>query len=129
MNINPTATQTGGAAITLSFAGINSGKSTYVGPGHSRLEPQSVEFTTQNGTPNKANPGTAKVGMKVTFANRLAEEGCCTVVPGSVIVDLGIRWDLSQPESLVDDIIGYLRGLSYSSELSALIKDGILPTS
>jgi hypothetical protein len=122
------ATQTGGTSTSLSSAGISPGKSMFVTPDHSRLIPETVEFTVSGGNPTAVNPGTARTGLKISFANRTVEEGCCTVTAGSVIMDLGIRWDLSQPETVVDDVIAWLRGVVYSTQFADAVKKGVLPT-
>lgn len=127
MNITEGATLTGGSSVTLTPAGIQPGKSSYVGPGHTRLEPETVEFTVSGGSPGAIKPGIAKTGVKITFASRLAEEGCCNVVPGAVIANLGVTWDLSQPDTLVDELIARLRAVVYSTQFVTAVKSGILP--
>lgn len=128
MNITEGATLTGGSSVTLSPAGFLPGKSSYVGPGNTRLEPETVEFTVSGGSPGAVKPGTAKTGVKISFANRLAEEGCCTVTPGLIVANLGITWDLSQPESLVDALIARLRAVVYHSSFPDMVKKGVLPS-
>lgn len=128
MNITEGATLTGGSSVTLSPAGLLPGRSSYIGPGHTRLEPETVEFSVSGGTPGAVKPGTAKTGVKITFANREVGEGCCSVTPGNVIANLGITWDLSQPESLVDELIARLRAIVYHSSFPDLVKKGIVPS-
>lgn len=128
MNITEGATLTGGASVTLAPAGLLPNRSSYVGPGHTRLEPETVEFSVSGGNPNSKEPGTAKSGVKITFANRLVAEGCCGNVPGSVVVNMGISWDLTQPDTLVDDAIDRLRAIVYHSSFPDLVKKGILPS-
>lgn len=129
MNITEGATLAGGSSVTLSPAGILPGRSSFVGPGHTRLEPETVELTVSGGTPGALKPGTAKTGVKITFASRLVEAGCCTVTPGSVVANLGVTWDLSQPASLVDELIARLRAVVYSTQFVDAVKKGILPSS
>jgi hypothetical protein len=88
-----------------------------------------VEFTTSGGVPSGTNPGVARTGVKISFADRQVEEGCCTVQAGAVIVDLGVRWSLNQPDTLVDDVVSYLRGIIYTAAFVDAIKKGILPAS
>jgi len=129
VNITTGATLTGGATTVLSPAGITPGKSTFVGPDHTRLVPNTVDFTVSGGNPIGSNPGVARTGVKISFANRLTEEGCCTVKAGSVIVDLGVRWSLDQPSSLVDDALDFLKGLVFSTAFEDAVKKGVLPAS
>jgi hypothetical protein len=130
MLIKVGATQTGGSDVTLSPAGIQPGHSTFTAPSHSRLEPQTVDFYVRNPKPgkNSASPGIATTGVKISSANRLAEEGCCTVVAGAVVIDLGIRWDLSQPETVLDAAIERLRGIVYTQAFVDAAKKGVLPS-
>jgi hypothetical protein len=44
-----------------------------------------------------------------------------------VIIDVGFRWPLSQPESLVDDAIKYLQALVFTSAFVDACKKGTLP--
>lgn len=126
MDIKSGATQTGGSTVALQPAGISAGRSSYVGPGHTRLEPVTVEFTA-SGSTTGSNP-VARNGVKITFADRLVEEGCCTVVEGSVIIDVGVRWSMNQPATLVDSAVDYLRVIVYTTAFVDAIKKGILPT-
>lgn len=128
MNINTGATLTGGATTVLSPAGLTPGKSVFTGPNHTRVEPNTVEFTVSGGNPSGNNPGVARTGMKIAFANRLTEEGCCTAKAGSVIIDLGVRWSLDQPETLVDDAIAYLRALVYTTAFEDAVVKGVVPS-
>ena len=120
---------TGGATVALSPAGNVPGKSTFVGPNHTRLVPNTVEFTASGGVPSGNNPGVARTGVKIQFANRLTEEGCCNVKAGSAIVDLGVRWSLDQPVTVVDDALAYLQGLVFSTAFIDAVKKGVLPAS
>lgn len=129
MNITIGATLTGGSTAVLSPAGNSGGKSTFVAPDHTRLTPETVEFTTSGGVPSGTNPGVARTGVKISFSDRQVEEGCCTVQAGAVIVDLGVRWSLNQPDTLVDDVVSYLRGIVYTDAFVDAIKKGILPSS
>lgn len=128
MNITTGATLTGGATVALSPAGNMPGKSVFVGPNHTRLVPNTVEFTASGGVPSGSNPGVARTSVKISFANRLTEEGCCTVKAGSAIVDLGVRWSLDQPEAVVDDVLEYLQGLVFSTAFIDAVKKGVLPS-
>lgn len=130
MNITIGATLTGGSSVALAPAGNQPGRSTFTSPTHSRLEPETVEFFSRNPpNPTADKPGVATTGLKVSFASRTVEEGCCTVKAGAVIADLGIRWDMSQPTTVVDDVISYLRGIVYTTAFEDAVKKGILPAS
>ncbi|DAD50914.1 coat protein [ssRNA phage SRR5467091_9] len=128
MNVTIGASLTGGSSVALSPAGVTPGRSTYVAPGHTRLEPKTVEFYSSAPVTTAANPGVARSGMKISLASRTSEEGCCTVQAGFVAFDIGFRWHLNQPESLVDDAIEYLQGLVFTAGFANAMKAGILPT-
>lgn len=127
MDITIGATLTGGTTLVLQPAGITPGKSVLAVTGSTRLEPKSVQFYAEAPVSKANDPGVAKTGMKVSLANRLTEEGCCTVAAGTVIIDVGVRWPLSQPETLVDEAVDILQGLVFSTEFISAIKAGILP--
>lgn len=123
------ATLTGGTPTTLTSAGpMGPNKSSFVAPGSSRLAPRAVDFLITNPTPQKGDPGVARSGVRVAFANVVSEEGCCTRNSGTVIADINLRWPLSQPDSVVDDVIEYVRALVYTTEFEDAIKNGTLPT-
>lgn len=123
------ATLTGGTDKTLSFSGMPlAGKSSFVAPGSTRLAPRTVDFLTNVPVTTKTDAGVARGGLKVTFSDRLVEEGCCTVQAGSVIIDVGVRWSLNQPESLVDEAIQYLQGLVFTQAFIDSVKKGVVPT-
>lgn len=127
MNITTGATLSGGSTVTLTPAGIQPGKSTFVGPGHTILTPVTVDYTFTAPKTTSTNPGTSRTGLKVSFASRTETEGCCTVQDGAVIIDLGVRWSLNQPTTEVDDAIAYLRGLVYTTAFVDAVKKGVLP--
>lgn len=128
MNVTIGATLTGGTSTALTLSGIGLGKSSYVTPDHAVLEPETVEFYSTPPKTTNSDPGTARAGAKISLAKRSAEEGCCTVTAGAVIVDLGVRWNLSQPETLVDEAIAWLRGLVYTTEFENLVKKAVVPS-
>lgn len=123
------ATLTGGTTVTLSPAGISPGRSSFVGPTHTRLAPVTVDLSVSQIGTTPSNPGKAHSGCKIRFADRLVEEGCCTVKAGSVTVNVGIDWDLSQPETLKTNALAYLRGIVYTQWFDDMITKGILPSS
>lgn len=126
MNIIENATLTGGTTVTLRPSGLSPGRSTYTGPGHTRLEPETVDFTV-SGSNSGSNP-TAKSGVKIVFADRQVEEGCCTVREGAVTIDLGVRYQMNQPESVVNAGIERLIAIVTSPSFPDMVKKGILPT-
>jgi hypothetical protein len=125
---NVGGTMTGGSTVALTMSGMFANKVSYTTPTHTRLEPRTVDFFLTPSETTAKDPGVARAGLKIYFADRLQEEGCCTVAAGSVIVDVGIRWSLNQPDTLVDEALDYLQSAAFSAALSDAIKKGILPT-
>lgn len=120
----------GGATVVLTPAGLTApGKSTFTVAGHTLLEPKTVDFLSTRPTVTASDPGTARNGLKIVLANRVEEEGCCTVKAGNVIVDLSLRWPLSQPESVVDEIISLLQALVFDAGFVNQLKTGVPPVS
>lgn len=118
----------GGTSQTLTYAGnLNGTKASFVLPTHTRLAQRAVDYYSNPAKTTAADPGVARAGMKITFSDRTSEEGCCTVQQGSVIVDLGVRWHLNQPETLVDDAIEELQALVFTPEFIQAVKKGVLP--
>lgn len=129
LNVLIGATQTGGVSTALTPAGLYAGgKASFTTPTHTRLEPQIVDFLVTAPTPKGTDPGVARSGMKIAFAKRLQEEGCCTVVPGTIIADISLRWPMAQPEEVVDEVIDWIRGLVYTTAFADAVKKGVLPT-
>jgi hypothetical protein len=120
---------TGGLSQTLTAGGIPTpGKAVFFTPTHSRLAQRQVDFLSTPAKTTNVDPGVARGGMKVTFGDRTSTEGCCTVNAGSVIIDVGVRWSLNQPETLVDEAITELQALVFTPAFIAAVKQGILPT-
>lgn len=125
---NVGGTLTGGSTVALASSGMSSqGKASYATPDHTRVEPRTVDFLVKQATTTANSPGVARSGIKIAFANRLEVEGCCDVKAGTVIIDVDVRWPLSQPETLVDDALSYLRALVHTTAFSDAVKKGILP--
>lgn len=123
------ATLSGGTDRLLTSAGLYAGgKASFTAPTHTRLAPRLVDLLVSPPIARGADPGVARAGAKIMFADRQQSEGCCTVQPGSMIIDVGARWHLSQPETLADDAIAYLQGLVFHAAFIDAIKKGILPT-
>lgn len=128
MNVTTGATLTGGSTVVLSPAGYQPGKSMFTAPGHSHLTPRTVQFTATAPVAGGKSLGVARTGIKVTRAERTADGDCCTVKDGAVIADLGFRWDLLQSESEADALIALVQGLVFTTQFTALVKQGILPS-
>lgn len=127
LNITSGATLTGGSSVALASAGVSPGRSVFASPDSTRLTPELVTFTSSTSGRSGSSPGKAKVGLKIAYSDRQTEEGCCSAQSGQVIVDMGLTWDLSQPETLVDKVIAHLRGLVYTTAFVDAVKKGILP--
>lgn len=127
MNVIIGATLDGGSTVALAPAGLTPGRSVFTSPDHTRLEPETVTFTTSQSTA-KNGVVTGKAGLQLLLANIEEEEGCCTVKAGHVRVDLGLYWDLSQPRSVAEKALAYLRGVVYTDDFENLILKGITPS-
>lgn len=125
---NVGGTMTGGASVALTYAGSPvSGKVTFVAPSHTRLAPREVSLTASPANTTPSDPGVARAALKVTFGDRETQEGCCNVQAGHVIIDVGVRWSLNQPEALADDAIEMVQALVFSAAFIDAVKKGILP--
>lgn len=126
--LNKGGTMTGGSTVVLTPAGLYAGgKASFTTPNHTRLEPQTVDYLVTQAVATKNSPGVARAGLKIAFANRETAEGCCTVEAGTVIIDIGVRWPLNQPEAVLDDVLSYLPALVSSAAFSDAVKKGVLP--
>lgn len=125
--INPTVT--GGTSETLNYAGNPVvGKTSFTTPAHSRLSPHVVDFTANVPKTTQADPGVARAALKITFAERVTSEQCCTVQAGSVIIDVGVRWALNQPQALLDEALDTLRAILHTAEFERLVVSGVPPS-
>lgn len=130
MNINNGATLSGGSSVTLTPAGITPGKSSYVGPLHTRLEAETVELFASTVLANSKSPASSRTGVKIRVTDvTAAAEGCCTTTVDEVIVDLGVRSSITAPDALIDRVVAHLRGLVYHADFVTALKKGILPQS
>lgn len=126
--LNEGGTLTGGATMVLTPAGLYAGgKASFTTPSHTRLTPQVVDFLVTQASTTKNDAGTARSGLKIALANRVESEGCCDVQSGTVIIDVGLRWPLSQPEAIVDDAISLLQALVFNTAFVDALKKGVLP--
>lgn len=126
--ISTAGSLTSPVVVDLYPAGVSPGKSVYVTEDNTRLVIRKVEFTSSTSDAKKDSLGAARAGIKVTFANRSAEEGCCTVTQGATILDFGLRWDLSQPIATVNDSLVLLAGILRSQECFDLLTKGVVPS-
>jgi hypothetical protein len=131
MNLaNVGGSMTGGATVVLTPAGLYAGgKASFTTPDHTRLTPEVIDFLVTPAQTTKDSPGVARSGLKIALASRVETEGCCDVQAGTVIIDVGLRWPLSQPESAVDDAIDLLQALVFNAAFTDALKKGILPIS
>lgn len=121
-------TLSGGTAVVLQSSGQSPGKSTFTTPTSSFLQPEKVEITSNGGNALAADPGTVRTGLKVTFASRVQEEGCCTVMAGAVVADLGIRWNLNQPIVVLHALRDVLKAIVNDDEFWTAVETGRLPS-
>lgn len=125
---NVGGTLTGGASENLTNIGSNVvGKSSFVLDAHTRLSHRQVDLLTTPAKTTPSDPGVARGGLRITFGDRQAVDGCCTVQQGSVIIDVGVRWSLNQPEALVDGAIEQLQALVFTTAFINAVKKGVLP--
>lgn len=125
---NVGGSMTGGSSVVLSYSGSPGyGKASFTTPTNTRLAPRTVDFLMTPAKSTASDPGVARGGVKITFADRTSTEGCCTVQAGSVIIDLAVRWSLNQPETLVDDAIDVLQALTFNAAFIDAVKKGTLP--
>lgn len=128
--LNVGGTLTGGSTVVLTPAGLYAGgKASFTTPTHTRLEPEVIDFLVTPAKTSKTDPGVARSGLKISLANRVEEEGCCTVNAGTVIIDVGVRWPLGQPEAILDAAIQKLQALVFSQAFIDGAKKGVLPVS
>lgn len=126
MDITEGATLTGGSVVTLQSSGVQPGRSTFVGPDHTRATPETVAFTV-SGSNTGANP-VARSGITISFGNREVAEGCCTTSNNLAQADIGVRYGLACPETMVDDLIARIRAVVYTQVFVDQVKKGILPS-
>jgi hypothetical protein len=127
---NVGGTLTGGASVVLSSAGVTgSGKSSFTMPDHTRLTPRVVDFYVTPVKSSKSDPGVARSGLKISLGDHEVVEGCCTNKQGSIIIDVGLRWSLEQPDTLIDTAIELLQALATADGVLAdTLRKGALPT-
>lgn len=123
------ATQSGGDSVVFNNNGRSAGNEvTLSKSGSSLLMPRDIKMRVTIPATTSTNPGTLRAGVRLILGNRVEpEDGCCTVVAGTVIADINVSWPLSQPDMLVDELIEEIRGLVYTDAFVNLIKQGALP--
>lgn len=120
-------TMTGGTAVNLKGAGWNNGTSTFVPPDATRLSPTLIKIGTSGGNVLAQEVGIAKTSLQVSKASRGDDAECCTARPGSVVFDLGVRWNLNQPQSEAEDALSIFLAVVNSDEFRDAIVNGLLP--
>lgn len=126
LKLNPTIT--GGTDAIYTYAGYTNNRHTFVSPDNTHLSPQRLEISAQGPVSTKQSIGTASATQKITFGTREESEGCCGVIDGYVVGDLKLRWNLTQPESVLDDAIVALRAWVNNPLFVQAIKTGVIPT-
>lgn len=126
LKLNPTVT--GGTDTTLTPISLQGARSQFAFPTHTRLTPHTLSIVIEPATTTQVDAGTARTSFKIAKANRLVEEGCCTVKSGTVIVDIGVRWPLSQPSTEVDIVVADVIALVTSPAFKNAIVSGLYPT-
>lgn len=132
MNITTGATLSGGSTVALTPAGIQPGRSTFVGPNHTRSNIERVEFSSSQTLPNTKTgaKGQGRVGVRLQFSEAAGTgDGCCNAVQPGLVIDLGIRTDTLSSDTQVTRAIEYLRGVVYTTAFEDAIKKLVLPQS
>lgn len=133
MNLeNVGGTLTGGSTVALIAANSGSNaKVSFVTPQHSRAAPRQIDFMV---TPTTRDPKSgallqARSAAKITFGDTAADDACCTGDKfGTVIFDVGARWQMQVGEATVDSAVDYLRAVVNSPAFVSALKRGILPS-
>jgi hypothetical protein len=130
MNFTSGATLSGGSSVTLTPTGIQPGKSTYVGPNHTRQTVETVGFTVsvQPANAKTGKLGTGRIGLTLRFTELPeSEDPCCATTPQYVNVDMGITSSTGVSDTLVHRARDYLRGISFTTAFSDALDKLILP--
>lgn len=128
MDLTIGGTQTGGTLTTLTPAGGTGGRYSFVLPSHTVLNNRTVTFQVKRSGASKTSLGDNTALVDIAFANSTPEEGCCTIVTGGVYTNLKIVYGLTQPETVVDEVLDVLQGVAFATALRDMITKGILPT-
>jgi hypothetical protein len=124
------ATLTGGTDTTLVPDVLtNNGKSRWVFPTHTQLEPRVLLLGTKEPVVTSQDPGVSTATAQLVFTDRVsAEEGCCNVQQGSAAVNIEVKRWLNQPDALVDEVVSATRAFVYTSAFVDMIKKGVRPS-
>lgn len=125
LKLNPTVT--GGTPTVMTPVSQTGARSQWAFPTHTRLTPHTLSIVIDPAVTSSSDPGVARTSFKIAKANRLVEEGCCTVKAGTVIADLSVRWPLAQPSTEVDTLVADLIALVTSPEFKTAIVSGLYP--
>lgn len=124
--LNVGGSLTGGSTVVLHPAGVSAGGTSYVTAAHTRQKQELIQFS-QSANGSQQAP-VARTGLKITLADREVAEGCCTVTEGSIIADLGIRWNLNQSVTQAQRMLDLLRATVSSTQFGEAFLKGLLPT-
>lgn len=128
LTINIGGSFTGGTPTVLtSVGGSQPGQSLLQFPTSSRLTPRQLKLISNTPVTNRSNPGTVRTSARFILGNRVESEGCCTVTAGTVIGEINVTWPLSQPDTLIDDLVDMMRAYVMTSAFVDQIKRGTLP--
>lgn len=120
-------TQTGGTSKTLTPAGQDpSGRYRYVFPEHTPLSQRAMTVGVKAQPVTKTSLGTQEATVDFALTEAAPSESCCSTVSGGVYVNVKVRWDLSQPGTLVDTALDYLQGAAFAQFLEDAIKKGVV---
>ena len=122
--LNVGGSLTGGSTVVLTEVSASSGKVRFAFPDNTRLAVRTLEVSASSSA--KGSNPTGHTGVKLSFGDRMVEEGCCTVKTGTHFVDIGVRTALDQPEALVDDIIEAARAYVCSTHFESVVKTGVI---
>lgn len=120
-------TQSGGTSKTLTPAGQdNSGRVRYAFPEHTALTQRLLVVGVKAQPVSKTSLGTQEATVDISLKDSATSESCCSTVAGGVFINVKMRWDLNQPESLVDTALDYLQGAAFAAFLEDAIKKGLI---
>lgn len=122
------ATLTGGTDTTLIPDVLtNNGKSRWVFPTHTQLEPRVLLLSTKEPVVTAKEPGVSSATAQLVFTDRDTTGECCDVQQGSLSANIEVKRWLNQPDALVDEGIAAIRAFVYTSAFVDMIKKGIRP--
>jgi hypothetical protein len=119
--------QTGGTSKTLTPAGIDaSGRYRFAFPEHAALSQRLMTVGVKSQPVTKDSLGSQEASIDFVLSEAAPSEGCCTVQQGGVYINLKMRYNLNQPESLWLTAIQYLQGAAFAGFLEGLLTKGVV---